>query len=272
VNDAPVADDVSNDVQSPQEIEEQPDPTRPRLVVDHVLTETVGSVNGLGGTPALLSDLNTTLGVQHPILTAVNGLQALGASKALPVLGPEFFSGIGIDPPILQAIRDIGFDPIDFGGGLFAQNSDGAFPVLPWSSTRFMTGHGFWASLDSDDQGEAVSVRIALADALGRALRIDSVGQTGVGGTTMVLEPGSDGQAEVYLAKPLAPTMFDLRLENGASVQLKLGPGETEAVTGLTLVAEEIEKQTFTAQTERVSQAEAYEIGLLFEAVKSVGG
>ncbi|MEO1550923.1 MAG: hypothetical protein AAFR93_10905, partial [Pseudomonadota bacterium] len=91
-----------------------PEPYEPTLIVDVIIRQTASNVYDLNGTRSLDTGVNTRLGVEHPILAAVNSLTSLQGIDPLASgsLSNVEFNGIPNYETIGRTLANIGFRPI----------------------------------------------------------------------------------------------------------------------------------------------------------------
>ena len=279
VEDTTNTDDVNRGVPfDPMDREER---VRPRIAVDHIVVETANAANDLFGTPALLSDVYTSLGVRHPILTAINALQDLDGTAVLSTRGPEVFSGLVADGPVTQAVRSIGFDPIDdqyrlfnrdFSDGFQTDHADGfgepAFGDTPSSLVTIQTRLGPIASFELAETAGSPEVLVSIAGAAGERLAILAVDAESLGDSRAVIS--DDGYSLRLCGLESGERIqFAVQLETGTWLAFELqhqdsdDRGERD-----TLVVTEQSAKTFTANTERLAYAGDIETAKLMQALR----
>ncbi len=249
---------------------------RPRLIVDHIVDETANSTNSLFGTPVLLSGLNTSLGVEHPILVALNGLQSLDGMAQLSTRGEDVFGGLRTDAPITQTVRSIGFDRLDddfrifnrdFPDGIHLDRTDSAQgPLLSQIVTARLDPAARLAvtAQVSDEPGDGAPVlRLGMSNMAGGAVAVATV--TAKSGGSDPLHVAHDG-ATLYLS--------GIPREDPVTVEVGLGDGEHISFVlmlpaqGDELQMTELASNTFSSVTERIAYADKAEAAELLQALK----
>ncbi|TNF63064.1 MAG: hypothetical protein EP307_05735, partial [Rhodobacteraceae bacterium] len=252
------------------------DRSRPGLVVDHIIDETANSQTSLFGTPALLSGLNTALGVEHPILTALDALQSLEGTAELSTRGADVFAGLAADGPITEAVRSIGFDPLDETLRVFnrdfpdevhldraAPSGDPFAGQIAAARLEVPTRLGLMAGLAVETRGEAADIRLHLSDAAGETAPIATAQvRAGADADTGIARDG-EGLHLTGLAAGV-PVTLDVELVAGGNLSFVLilrAQGE-----GVTI--SEPASGTFSAATAQIAQADRTEAAQLMQAVK----
>ncbi len=254
---------------------------REPIIVDHIVDETANAAGDLFGTPDLLSDVNTALGVKHPILTAINALQSLEGTPELGTANGDVFSGLRADGPIGETVRSVGFEPQydqyrlfnrDFPDGhrmdhtdrlgqpafgdtlsvpVFAETRQGIAAVFQTAKTD--GAFDLVARLGTASDGE---IRLAAAN-------IDGAGGAGIsiskdGGVALLsgLQAGQDLRLQLQTEQGVTLT-FDVRLPDEQSDGPVDAPSVSQTGVG-----------TFTAKAEQLAYAGDIETSKLMQAIK----
>jgi hypothetical protein len=278
VDDAVNTDDVNRGI--PFDPLDDREPPRPRLIVDHIVNETASAEYDLHGTPALLSGVNTALGVDHPILAALNALQSLDGIAELRTQGPDVFGGLRADGPIVETVRSIGFEALYDEDRLFNRDFPDGAPAESggWTASAaeiatmaerlsIQTRTGPVADIQITRSSDGFGVGVSVARATG-----DSFGIAGawVGGAGKTVALQSGGTNSIDLAEMAAEggLQLDLLLEDGTrtSLDMNMRSGEAGEIAAIGLA--ERADSTFTAHAERLVSAGDIETAQLMQALK----
>ncbi len=279
----PVADGVNTDDVNREtpfatiEREEQP---RPPLIVDHIVDETANAVSDLYGTPDLLSDVNTTLGVDHPILTALNALQSLDGIAPLTVQNQEVFGGLAGDGPIVETVRTVGFDDLYNNDQIFNRDfPDGLADEKPMRLDAVVADNSLAGLVSVETQSGLVANFGLLKTATASALHISLSGEDGqalsiirakVDANDAQLADSADGSPAILIKDPMINTNWKLEimLENGEFLAFGiLLPGEVDMAEEALQVTEK-PQSSFTASIDRIASDGDIKTAKLTQAMK----
>ena len=216
-----------------------------------------------------MSDLNTDLGVRHPIMTALNAIQSLGSTPELSTNETSSTGAINAPGAVSQAVNDIGFGRYFAGNSLVGNNLNERlqqiFERQPEDFADFTTLRGENVQIAASTFDGQVVLQAIASTATGEALLINDV--TVLAGNDVSQAHVSDGQASVNLDTSHKQLALDIGLENGyrvlAEIELLLAERDSE----IGLEARQIESKTFTAQTESLVFAKDVEASKLLKAI-----
>ncbi|MCV6594926.1 MAG: cadherin-like domain-containing protein [Silicimonas sp.] len=236
---------------------EPPAQEEPRITVDHIIDEVADAQFSLEGTRSLIAE-------QHPILTALNDIQALGGTAELPVVDDGYFTGIRATGPIGTAVHGIGlgpiFDPLDFFERDFPMLDPGAdYSAGHLTEGTIVTAGGQVIQLYRlAGEGETL-LRLGAFTGEGARLAIADVTLT----TEAELRLAASGEAALRTGAALpGETGLDITLSDGTELQLTLASDDG----GVAL--SEPRAQTFTAQATSLAQNGAHQSAQLLQALR----
>ncbi|NNE36257.1 MAG: cadherin-like domain-containing protein, partial [Rhodothermales bacterium] len=248
----------------------------PSLIVDHIVNETANASKNLFGTPALLSETNTSLGVPHPILAAVNALQSLDGTAELSTLSQDVFAGLVAEGPVTEAARSIGFESVheqhrtftrDFPDGLHLDRNLAFVSQLNESmvsSVLVPTRTGSVAMFTFFETETGSVIRMVLSEKTNEDLQITSASLTGSETGKVAL---SHDMLDVRIAtrEGSQKLQLEVALTSGVKLAFALEIGTSDAGE---IWATELVANTFSAGAEQIAYSGEVETERLKQAVK----
>ncbi|WP_324751965.1 Ig-like domain-containing protein [Roseovarius sp. Pro17] len=254
------------------------------IYADPIVDLVAGQESDLFSTPALMSDINTGLGVDHPILTAVNAIQSLDGT---PLLAAEARSGVETifaQGVVATAVDGVGFAPI-FADGVFAMRDfNDRLERLSEEGQRIHLadvttprGDRLQIAANVSDGGRVVLHGFA-QNAAGLPLAIETIEVIDSHGVSVEFGGGGggggggdgDGGAVLAIDTWRDRSSIEFGLSNGHTVSIEIDLPRTDNVPGIGLNVREVLDTTFTAQTEKLVFASDAEASRLIQAVARV--
>ena len=240
------------------------------IYADPIVDLVAGHESDLFSTPALMSDINTSLGVDHPILTAVNAIQSLDGMPLLPVEPGTDAEMIFARGAVETAVEGGGFATI-FADGVFAMRDfNDRLDRLSEDGRRIdladlTTARGDRLQIAADAHTGRVVLHAFAQSAIGTPLAIKTIVVPDT--TDVSVELDADGGAVLAIDSCHDRSVIEFGLANGQTISTELGLPGNDA--GRLSVREVLDK-TFTAQTEKLVFASDAEASKLIQAVVRV--